>query len=381
MGGRARGVVCVLTVAGALAAGCEKDPPPRAQETEPASPSGIARALGLDAASLAPQADPPSPAGDVRAEVDRFTTLDACVREHAKTDPLVGDALHAIGYDTFLRDACRVLFAMKEKKSDACKAIDAEGLRKKCEASVAMQEGKPDACPLETYEAPAGGRDVRCLAAAARDPRLCAGAASGERAGCEALVLRDPARCGGDAACARDAARWQNALPAPSSRLGPARALRAKLVVHGADGTPDPPAIESDLSAELARGVVLVLDYAGTHATLGAPREVGTTVFAPTPLQRARLSLSLVIKGDGPASIEHAEVSVPGSATLVVPGARWSGQLKVTRLERARGGDVELVLEGTLGTAPRAYAIKAEVTTFVRDVVRLPTADVAPPKR
>jgi hypothetical protein len=366
----------------ALALGaCEKDPPAPTRSAEPASASGVARALGLDAATLAAQNDPPSPAGDVKAEVQRFTTLDACVSEHAKTDPLVGDALHAIGYDTFLRDACRVLLAMKEKKSEACKAIDAQGLRSKCEASVAMQEGTPDACPLETFEAPAGGRDVRCLAAASREPRLCAGAARGERVACEALVLRDEARCAGDATCARDASRWKNALPAPSSDLGAPLATRAKIAVHGAEGTADPPVTETDLATDVARGVVLVQDYGGAHVALGAPREVGNTVFAPTPLQRARLSLAIVQGGDKPATIEHAEVAVPGGATFVLPGARWDGALKVTKLDATRGGEVVMVLEGKIGTAPRVYAIKAEVTTFVRDVVRLPTAAVATPKR
>ena len=375
------GIWIAVACAGAVG-GCDKEPPPRPHDTEPATASGVARALGLDAATLAAPSDPPSPAGDVKAEVERFTTLDACVSEHAKTDPLVGDALHAIGYETFLRDACRMLQAMKEKKADTCKAIDAQGLRSKCEASVAMQEGKPDACPLETFETPAGGRDVRCVAAASRDPRLCAGAVRGERVACEALVLRDAARCAGDLACARDTARWKNALPAPaSSDLGSPLASRAKLVVHGVEGTGDPPVVETDLGAELARGVVVVQDFAGAHLALGAAREVGMTVFAPTPLQRTRLSLAIVVAGDKPAAIEHAEIAVPGNATLVVPGARWNGALHVTKLEATRGGEVALVLEGTLGAAPHAYAIKADVTTFVRDVVRLPTAAVASPKR
>ncbi len=371
--GRAMLVIAVAIVS---VTACEKDPPAPQRSTEPASPSSLARALGMDAAAIGPSADPPSPAGDVKAEVDRFTTLDACVTEHAKTDPLVGDALHAIGYDTFLRDACRVLLAMKEKKSDACKAIDAQGLRSKCEASVAMQEGAPDACPLETFEVPGGGRDVRCLAAASRDPRVCAGGARGDRAACEALVLRDPGRCGGDAACMRDAARWKNALPEAKFALGTPATTRAKLVVHGVEGTADPPVVETDLGGDVARGVVVVQDFAGDHLTLGAAREVGATVFAPTPLQRARLSLAIVVAGDKPPAIDHLEVTVPGSATLVVPGARWSGQVKVTKLDATRGGEVSLVLDGTIGAAPHAYAIHAEATTFVRDVVRLPTAAV-----
>lgn len=370
-----------FALAAALTLGCEKDPPAPTRAVEPASASSVARALGLDAATLEAPSDPPSPAGDVKAEVERFTTLDACVTEHAKTDPLVGDALHAIGYDTFLRDACRVLLAMKEKRTDACKAIDAQGLRSRCEASVAMQQATPDACPFETFEAPAGGRDARCVAAASRDPRLCSGASRAERAACEALVLRDPARCGADAACARDTSRWRTALPAPGTDIGAPLTSRAKLVVHGTDGTPEPPVVETDLASDLARGVVLVEDGAGVHLTLGTPRETGTTIFAPTPLQRARLSLSIVASGDKPAEIEHAEVGVPGSATLVLPGARWNGRVKIGKLENTRGGAVELVLEGTIGVAPHAYAIRAEVATFARDLVRVSAAGAGAKKR
>src|SRR5438874_908997 len=75
----------------------------------PPNPSSVVDTLGLDAGVIGEGIDPPPPAGDLKAEIERFTTLDACVAEKAKLDPLVGDALRAIGYDTFLRDACRQL--------------------------------------------------------------------------------------------------------------------------------------------------------------------------------------------------------------------------------------------------------------------------------
>ncbi len=340
----------------------------------------MARALGLDAEALAPPTDPPAPAGDLRAEIDGFTTLDACVTEHARTDPLVGDALRAIGYDTFLRDACRVLAAMKDKKVDVCKSIDAQGLRLRCEASVAMSVGAPDSCPWEVFDTPSRGRDARCVAVASRDARLCAGSARADRVACEAMVARDEKRCAGDAACAREVSRWRNVLPPPESAGAPFT-TRAKLTLHGADGTADPAQTETDLASDFSRGIVVMMDFEGSHVEIGMRQQIGTTMFAPPPTTRARLALALLVPEDKLASIEHAEVAVPGGATLVLPGVRFDGSVRVTKLEPVRGGDLEARLDGTLGAPPRAYKVKVEIATFVRDVVRAPTAAVAPKKR
>jgi hypothetical protein len=42
----------------------------------------------------------------------------------------------------------------------------------------------------------------------------------------------------------------------------------------------------------------------------------------------------------------------------------------VKKLVSSRGGEVTLVVKGTIGVAPHAYAMQADVTTFVRDVVQ-----------
>src|SRR5215475_8769451 len=84
--------------------GCdEKKPVP----TEPsASPIPAASLVNLiDASVLGEPTDPPAPAGDLKLELERFVNVDTCVTERAKIDPLIGDALGAIGYETFLRDA------------------------------------------------------------------------------------------------------------------------------------------------------------------------------------------------------------------------------------------------------------------------------------
>src|ERR1044071_6588769 len=53
--------------------------------------------------------DPSPPSGDLKSDIESFTTLDACVRARAMADPLLGDAIEALGYDTLMRDACRIL--------------------------------------------------------------------------------------------------------------------------------------------------------------------------------------------------------------------------------------------------------------------------------
>src|SRR5262249_20086008 len=142
--------------------------------------------------------DPPPPAGDLKGELERFVNVDACVSERAKLDPLVGDALGALGYDTFLRDACRLLEAAKDKKRETCDRIDSSALRARCQSWVAMIAQTPDECPLQFDGLITRGRNASCVAIAARDPRLCAGEARTiQRATCDALVARDPVKCDG----------------------------------------------------------------------------------------------------------------------------------------------------------------------------------------
>src|SRR5882672_10911764 len=92
----------------ALAAGCNREPRP---EPEPPSAEPIpertraARAPEPDLlAELETEAgievvvDPPPRTGDLKSEVESFTTLDACVKARAPIDPLLGDAIEALGY-------------------------------------------------------------------------------------------------------------------------------------------------------------------------------------------------------------------------------------------------------------------------------------------
>src|SRR5262245_32566274 len=91
----------LMAIGATALAGCEdKRFPSRSQSTESNTPPPITsatsaetEALGIDAGAFGEALDPPAPAGDLKAEIERFVNLDTCVSERAKLDPLVGDAL------------------------------------------------------------------------------------------------------------------------------------------------------------------------------------------------------------------------------------------------------------------------------------------------
>src|SRR5215472_5511045 len=232
---------------------------PARQQPEPAPPSSVAEALGVDAGAFIPPVDPSPPAGDLAAELAHFSTLDACVKEHAGLDPLVGDALRSVGYETFVRDACRLLESTKAKSVAKCAPIDASSLRERCEAYVAMATASPDACPRVSPEEPSAGREATCVAVAARDARLCAAEEHARRASCEALVLGEERRCaeapeGARDECRRAVARWKGVLGPPRSP-GELPTPRGTLTVSAPAGAPPLARRESDLREALGRGV------------------------------------------------------------------------------------------------------------------------------
>jgi hypothetical protein len=361
----------------AIAWGCDKRERPPFQDrprgaADPVSPERIARILGKDAAALVPAVDPPPNAGDLKGDLERFTTLDACVQERAAVDPVLGDALLAIGYDTFVRDACRLLDATKAKDARRCAPIEASSLRMRCEAFVAMAAGTPDACPPDIAGDRTRGRDATCVAIAARDVRLCAGETTAKRGACEALASGDEKKCGeaDRRTCARSASRWKTMLAGASA--SPALPEpKGTLSIHGAGGTADPPQAETDLSIDVDRGIVLTRDLGQVRWRVGSLLELGTVPHSVMPGARPRIGFELSMARDAPgeAKVERLELEVPGSLAIVFPNVRASLKVHVTQLERRRGGAVHFVVEGTIGTAPRSYAVNVDVTTFVRDTV------------
>ena len=363
----------------------EKKELPPSPSTAP-EPSALAPFLGLDAGLFGDPVDPPPPAGDLKTELERFVNLDTCVKERANLDPLVGDALGAIGYDTFLRDACRMLEAAKDKRRESCAKIDASALRSRCEAWVAMIAQTPETCPLQFEGVVTRGRQSTCVAVAAKDPRLCAGEGrSTARITCAALVTREPARCDvlsplERPACQREVARWRSLLPAPLEGLKDLGAPRAKLTVHGTNGTADPPTTESDVSGDFARGIVVVTTGDESTSTRRLRAELGTIVeseaarFAASPQKNPRLGLAVILtetrsKAEPLTTVQKLELELPAEAPLVSPPASCDCKLTTVKIPRVRGDEAHLVLDGTLTQNGRSYKIGLDVTTFVRDAV------------
>jgi hypothetical protein len=363
---------------------------PNEERAGPTSPPETARspvgeALGFDAAALEPSVDPLAAAGDLRAEMDAFTTVDACVAQRAAMDPLVGDALEAIGYDTLLRDACRLLGAAKARDARRCADIVASALEARCRARVAELAGDPDACPFDVPSHPELGRDAGCLALATRDGRLCAGAFDRTaRATCQAITGHDPAPCTqlplrvDQERCARDANRWADALP-PSDA---GSVTNATLPSTGTFRPKTSPADGGESAFDVSRGAVLVERSDGMHLIVGTMSDAGLGFVAPSPNTLPTLALEVLVPrdpktaagcGNGAhrppcgAGLLRAQLAEPGHPPTSLTDARAKDvTLVVNALEPTRGGRAELVLFGAFGDTGD---LAVTVTTFVRDVV------------
>jgi hypothetical protein len=339
-----------------------------------------------DAAAV--RADPPAQAGDLRAEVEAFTTLASCVERHASLDPLVGDALEAIGYDTLLSDSCRVLEAAKARSSAPCSSIQASPLRDRCSSVVAELNGKPDDCPWRVSSHPALGHDPACLALASGDGRLCAAVSDrNARAQCFAVAGHSPQACSGmavpveKARCEREAARWASVIP-----LADREKKSGPLVVAGrvfvspptdhAGGANGPAPIEVDLAGELQTGVVLVRGLDATRLRLGPLNEADDDFIPPSPLSMPQVAFDLEVPSAAVANLhtaaprlERIQVRVPRHPVVHAPPAASSVVPVVTRLELRRGGAVEISLEGDIQGPGGTWHLRGDAKTFVRDIV------------
>lgn len=340
---------------------CDKD-----EDKAPDPPAASAIVNTLDAFSAT---DPQRPAGDLRGDLDAFTTVDECVAKRtASMDPLVGDGLGAIGYDTFLRDACRMLEAAKTNDGKKCDAIDASSMRAKCRSLVAIASGRADDCPLKVDGEPRHGRDATCLAAALRSPALCAGETRLRRSVCEALVLHDPKKCdpivGADHdACTRDASRYKSIIVG-NAAIEKVAKTTAELEVHGV-GRDDPPETKVDLAPDLETGSALVLGSTESRFDIGTVGITTAALKSVSPQQKTRLSFTVHGLAKGDAKIDRLELSVPGANSIACSPCD-AIPVKIEKLDKARGGEIVLSLEGTV--AP--FKIKAHIATFVRDVVQ-----------
>jgi hypothetical protein len=375
------GLFGLVAVASPLALACDREPPrpERPPEAVPVPVASVAKALGVDAGELEPAVDPPAAAGDLQAEIQGFTSVEACVEQRAHLDPLLGDALEAIGYDTFVRDACRVLDAAKAGDAGRCDAIDASSLRRQCVGTVAASKGDADLCPWNIPSRPEGGRDTWCLAMAARDPRLCAARETmGERVTCDATVRHDPAPCAKlpvraeQARCTRDVDRWRHVTPAPDASLASLPAVEGTLHLEPRDDHDAGAPVDTNLSASLGRGVVVIEPRDGARFELGSASLSlsGPSFIAASPHTTPTFAAALFAGADGKrVTVERVELSVPGHAPLATPLAHSTITATVDKLEPKRGAPLSVTLEGDLGDSTGSFHVRLKATTFVRDVV------------
>lgn len=371
-----------LALATATLAACEKDDPlarhrARAGEAPPAGDAGSLAELVGDAGE---GVDPPPPAGDLLAELERFTTLDACVAESARLPPLVGDALEAIGYATFLRDACRVLEAGKAKDAALCAPIGASSLRARCHEVVALVRGEPALCPPVLEGIAESGRRPRCLAAALRDDRLCAAEGRVGRAVCEGLVRKDPKTCAAllpaeRPTCVREVARLGPLVGKAAAGLPKLPEPRGLARVKGEAGTPDPPKPEVEV-LDVARGVVAVSSAVGrTRIVIGRLEESPGSRFVHGPVTAGRVGFALLVdppsgtQGKTTAAVERLELALPGEPVVSCPEARCGLVVEVVNVGKARGEPVVLRVKGTVAAGARTYALDVDVVTWLRDQV------------
>jgi hypothetical protein len=97
--------------------------------------------------------------------------------------------------------------------------------------------------------------------------------------------------------------------------------------------------------------------------------------YGASPLAKVGAGFVLFVRGEGKhtgadVAVEHCELMVPGAAPLVTPTANCTMKDVSVKLDRARGGELKVRLEGEISTAAKSYKVVFFATTFVRDVVK-----------
>ncbi|HEY2513237.1 MAG TPA: hypothetical protein VGI39_20350 [Polyangiaceae bacterium] len=361
-----------------IAAACDKNPfesdrpaPAELPPQTPASPGSHDPGVSMDGAAPVEHADPPSPAGDLREDAERFTTLDTCVAQHPLTDPLVGDAVRSIGYDTLIRDACRLLQAIKLKDPSPCFSITASGLQQRCSSLLAESLKDPEKCPWASPANRRLGRDPSCLAITTHDPRSCAAELESLQPLCEAQASSDVSRCSramGEErqTCARDLQRVASLLAGeyPAHSATP---VTAHLEIHGAKGTPDPASTDVDLGATMAGGAVVAAEpTGGIHLAL--TRENDSMLGLSPHGERAHLQAIVSLEG-GAATLKKFDLLMPKVPELVCPSAHCTLAVTLAKADPTRGAALSASIEGEVETPTGSYTVHLKIETFVRDVV------------
>ena len=341
-----------------------EQPPPPTAIPAPIDAS-LASILGIDADDV--PLDPPPPAGDFKDDLDAFTSLEACVTSRLKLDPVVGDAVDALGYDTLQRDACRVLEAAHKKDTAPCDAILSTSLRQHCQATVAIVIADPLVCPML-----GSNHDMMCVAVARRDDRLCESVALSDRNICNAWIGRDSTMCGNDQRCVRKVQRWKSFLPERIERPGLGTRASVRITEHVDGGT------LPERTFDLSRAII----SATVRTTVtGAQIEIGdssTVAWPPAGItSRPRLSFRMRATVD---VIRQGKHTVPREAIdwdLLVPrGSLVSSetthgpiQIDVDMIGLALGDPVRFAVDTVAGPDYRKQQLRIEINTFVSDVV------------
>jgi hypothetical protein len=378
-----RGAILTLTLgmalAGAASSACDKSPfeeepappPPRSPpgpHAPGADPTG-APGLDFDGGPYVEGSDPPPRAGDLKSDVEAFTSLERCIAQHASLDPVVGDAIQSIGYDTLLRDACRVLQAIKQKDATLCAAITATGLQHHCEAMVAMATQDADKCPWVAEADRRSGRDATCLAVATHDPRACAADLAERQPTCEALTTGDATRCvhsleGDRRACERDLARDRSLFVERERQAHDATKPRAHFELTG---NTDASRGEVDLSSLVAGGAVIASLPAGGIG-IDLARDVEGVLGLPSRTERSHMALSFALDEQG-AHVTKLELSAAKMPAISCPSPHCEVHATLSKMEGTRGTPVTANVDGKVETPGAAYSFHLVVESFVRDVV------------
>lgn len=369
------GRTCFFLVALAgLASGC-RDPwekPPR-RRVEPAPVASVDTSPARSSERLAPavESDPVGPAGDLASEIAAFTDLKDCVARHKLSDPLVVDGLDAIGYDAFLTDGCRGLWAMKVRSVAPCAEVLASSVRRRCEAGVAMAAGDEALCPTMERVLGVPEPEPTCLAAARRDVRPCALLDGIERAACEGLVARDVSRCGTAERCIRNVTRWRSVLPAVLGKTPYVGKIDVEVRVadDAADG-----GVRVD-SLSLAREAAMGASLARKDRTLLVA--VGETLAVPTLGGEVHGGLYMELPD---ATRPHAVLAAPRvRVVLRYPDGlvqevtnKTNVDVHVLELTEEPNAPIKLRVEATVGHKTSPRRVVWNIDTWVRSLVKEP---------
>lgn len=394
---RVRALLFALLVACDDVAGCDErddaERRPRAPRAGERLPESTGETRDIDAAALEPEADPAPPSGDLAREIDAFTTLDACVDARGSFDPLLADAVRALGYATFVRDACRTLEALKRKDVTPCRAIDVSTLRERCETLVAMVRREPELCPFERAPETHFGRKPACLAAALGDPLYCRGESALQRPWCEALATADAAACrrlgleGDRRTCARDAERLRPILPARNAKAPDAPPLGVVIDAKREGASPgDEEGERRDDGAlaitfrggeDLTAGVVFEAQRSGGFRfelgrdALSAPNP--RDALGPSPRPARLFVRGVAPSAGGSIGLERLELDLPGLGNVACSVGPCAIRVESAPASPTRGAPFALTLQGAVGAGDRVHRVRVEVKTFVRDVVARPS--------